>query len=51
MSHIGRCAELGCLSVVIIIDLTIIIIIIMINDDDVNNTNKRIGNGAKTRYR
>ena len=48
MSHIGRCAELGYLSV-IIIDL--IMKIIMINDDDVNNTKERIGNGAKTRYR
>ena len=36
MSHIGRCAELGYLSVIIIIiiiDLIIIIIIIMINDE------------------
>ena len=48
MSHIGRCAELGYLSVIIIIDL---IIIIMMNDDDFNNTKLRIGNGAKIRYR
>ena len=48
MSHIGRCAELGYLSVIIIIiDVIImIIIIIMINDDDVINTKVRIGNGA-----
>ena len=50
MSHIGRCAELGYLSVIIII-IDLIIKIIMINDDDVNNTKVRIGNGAKTRYR
>ena len=48
MSHIGRCVELGYLSVIIII---IDLIIIMINDDDVNNTKVQIGNGAKTGYR
>ena len=36
MSHIGRCVELGYLSVIIIIIIDLIII--MINDDDVNNT-------------
>ena len=50
MSHIGRCVELGYLSVIIII-IIIDLIIIMINDDDVNNTEVRIGNGAKTGYR
>ena len=49
MSHIGRCVELGYLSVMIIIIIDLIII--MINDDDVNNTKVRIGNGAKTGYR
>ena len=51
MSHIGRCVELGYLSVIIIIIIIIDLIIIMINDDDVNNTKVRIGNGAKTGYR
>ena len=49
MSHIGRCVELGYMSVIIIIIIDLIII--MINDDDVNNTKVRIGNGAKTGYR